>query len=208
MNIAYFRKSRFGVPETVTRLTAAAKERGFTLLGEIDLPKAKSKALSICRPEWIDRVVGADPRLAGLLPCSVLVIERDGTAQVGMTDPALLGSIAGEPDVVALATEAEASVKDLVHAAAGVEPLKAVGVRLYSTKSCPYCKAEATWLDQQKFTYELVKVDENQEEAERMLRHTGQLGVPVTEIVYDEGDPQFVLGFDRPKLAQALGLKN
>ena len=208
MNIAYFRKSRFGVAETVTRLAAAARERGFTVLGEIDLPKARGKALSICRSEWIDRVVGAEPQLAGLLPCSVLVIEREGSVQVGMTDPALLGSIAAAPDVVALAADAEAAVKELVHAAAGVDPLKAVGVRLYSTKSCPYCKAEATWLEQQKVSYELVKVDENQEEAERMLRHTGQLGVPVTEILYDEGDPQFILGFDRPKLVHSLGLSH
>jgi len=207
MNIAYFRKSRYGVQETIARLAEAAKERGFTVLGQIDLPKAGGKAVSVCRPEWMDKLVGAEPQLAGLLPCSVVVFERSGEVQIGATDPALLGSISKVPTVVEMAADAAVAVHDLVHAAAGVEPLKVVGVKLYSTATCPYCKTEAAWLQAQQVKFETIKVDEDQAAAEHLVHSTGQLGVPVTEVVFDEGEPQWVMGFDRPKLARALGLK-
>ena len=66
---------------------------------------------------------------------------------------------------------------------------------------------EASWLKQQKIDFALVKVDEDEAAAERMVRATGQMSVPVTEVEFDEGGPQFILGFDRPKLTQVLGAK-
>jgi glutaredoxin/uncharacterized protein (DUF302 family) len=206
MNIAYFRKSKYGVQETVQRLVAEAQAKGFSVLGQIDLPKASGKAVSVCRPEWMDTLVGAEPQVIGLLPCAVVVFEKAGEVKVGTADPAILGSVASAPAIRELAAEAESAVKGLVEAAAGAEALKVVGVKLYSTASCPYCKSEATWLKQQKVDFETIKVDEDQAAAERMLTRTGQLSVPVTEIAFDEGEPQFVLGFDRPKLTQALAL--
>lgn len=208
MNIAYYRKSKYDVAETIRRILENAPRQGFTVLGEIDLPKTHGKAISLCRPEWLDRLVGAAPEVAGLLPCAVVVFERSGEVRVGMTDPAVLGSIANTPEIAEVAAAAGLAVKELVHAAAGVGPLRVTGVRLYSTATCPYCRAEAKWLEQHKVAFETVKVDEDQQAAERMVRSTGQLGVPVTEIQFDEGGSEFIIGFDRPKLTAALGLKS
>ena len=52
--------------------------------------------------------------------------------------------------------------------------------------------------------YELVYVDQNRQEAEAMVAKTGQMGVPVTEIQYDDAEPDFIIGFDQPKLANIL----
>lgn len=207
MNIAYYRKSKFDVQETVRRILDAAPKQGFSVLGQVELPRAKGKAISLCRPEWLDRLVGAAPQVAGLLPCSVVVFERNGEVQVGMTDPAILGALGQASEISEIAAAAGAAVKDLVHAAAGVEPLRITGIRLYSTATCPYCRAEARWLDEHKVKYELVKVDEDEKEAERMVRGTGQLGVPVTEVSYDEGGSEFIIGFDRARLARTLGIQ-
>jgi hypothetical protein len=35
---------------------------------------------------------------------------------------------------------------------------------------------------------------------------TGQMGVPVTEIEYDDADPEYIIGFDKAKLASILEL--
>ncbi len=43
---------------------------------------------------------------------------------------------------------------------------------------------------------------EDQEGREELLRRTGQLAVPVTVI-----DDEVVVGFDRPRLTQLLGLE-
>lgn len=79
-------------------------------------------------------------------------------------------------------------------------------IRLYSTLSCPYCKMEHAWLDSKKVPHELVFVDLNQQEAMRMVEKTKQMGVPVTEIQYDDSDPQYIVGFDTAKLSSALGV--
>jgi glutaredoxin 3 len=79
-----------------------------------------------------------------------------------------------------------------------------VKVKLYSTLSCPYCKMEKAWLDEKKIDHEVVYVDQNQQEAIEMVRKTGQMGVPVTEIIHKNGDPEFVIGFDVPRLSGAL----
>jgi hypothetical protein len=46
-----------------------------------------------------------------------------------------------------------------------------------------------------------VNVAEDAEGREELVRRTGQLAVPVTVI-----DDQVVVGFDRPRLTQLLGL--
>lgn len=81
-------------------------------------------------------------------------------------------------------------------------------IKLYATTTCPYCKMEASWLDSQKIKYEHVLVDLNPVAAEEMVRKTGQMGVPVTEIVYDNGEEEYIVGFDKERLSEILGIKN
>jgi hypothetical protein len=41
-----------------------------------------------------------------------------------------------------------------------------------------------------------------------MVRKTGQMGVPVTEIVYDNGEEEYIIGFDKERLSEILEVKN
>ena len=81
-------------------------------------------------------------------------------------------------------------------------------IKLYATTSCPYCKMEASWLDRQKIKYEHTLVDLNPEAGEEMVRKTGQMGVPVTEIVYDNGEEEYIIGFDKERLSEVLQVKS
>jgi glutaredoxin len=65
---------------------------------------------------------------------------------------------------------------------------------------------EAEWLKEKGVTFEEVAVDLDQAAAEDMARKSGQLGVPVTEIIKDGSASEFVLGFDKSKLASILGV--
>ena len=67
---------------------------------------------------------------------------------------------------------------------------------------------EASWLDSQKIKYEHVLVDLNPYAGEEMVRKTGQMGVPVTEIVYDNGEEEYIVGFDKERLSEILQVKN
>ncbi len=77
-------------------------------------------------------------------------------------------------------------------------------VKLYSTQSCPFCRMEKAWLESEKIEHEVVYVDLNRDEAIKMVQKTGQMGVPVTQIGFEDGHEEFVIGFDRPRLEYFL----
>lgn len=80
--------------------------------------------------------------------------------------------------------------------------MKIKNIKVYSTTMCPYCKMEKAWLDGKNIEHEVVYVDKDQNEAINMVKKTGQMGVPVTEIEFDEGESEFIIGFDVPRLTE------
>jgi glutaredoxin 3 len=207
MNFAYFRKSNYSLQQTIDNVNQKAQSQGWKMLGAADLPEQSGKMVLICRPEWIKTVMEEDPNLLGFLPCAITVFQKDGGVLVGTGQPAIMKALAQSQDIAALSAEAETLIKEIIHEAAGVDELKPTKVKLYSTMSCPYCKMEKSWLDANKIKHELVYVDMNQAEGEAMVAKTGQMGVPVTEIEFDEGEAEYIIGFDKPKLAALLGIK-
>ena len=81
-------------------------------------------------------------------------------------------------------------------------------IKLYSTTMCPYCKMEKAWLEGNKIDHEVSYVDKDQKEAIEMVRATGQMGVPVTKIEFESKDPEYIIGFDVPRLSEILEVKN
>ncbi|EKD58129.1 MAG: glutaredoxin-like protein, YruB-family [uncultured bacterium] len=79
-------------------------------------------------------------------------------------------------------------------------------VTLYTTKTCPFCKMEKDYLNSQNIAYEEVFVDENPQRADEMIAISGQMGVPFTVIEKNDGSKVTILGFDKPKIDQALGI--
>jgi glutaredoxin 3 len=206
MNLAYFRKSTFSETETIENVKKHAKELGLTVLGETALPGKNGTILHVCNPTWMGNLVASDSNLIGLLPCSIAVLSKKDEVLVGVGSPTVLGSVSQNPAIAQIASDAEQKLKELIHKSAGVGPMKPTGVKLYSTTTCPYCKMEAVWLDEKKVKFEEVHVDLNQKEAEDMVKKTGQMGVPVTAIQYEGGEEEYIVGFDRPQLAQILNV--
>lgn len=207
MNIAYFRKSTYSLEQTIENVIKKAQSRGWKMLGEAALPDQSGKMILVCRPDWLKTVLEENQELVGFLPCSISIFQKDGKVLVGTGQPAIIKALSNNPLITELATQAETQLKELIHEAAGVGELKLTHIKLYSTHSCSYCKMEKKWLDDHNINHQLVYVDQNQLEAEAMVAKTGQMGVPVTELEYDDGEPEYIIGFDKPKLAAILGVK-
>jgi glutaredoxin 3 len=79
-------------------------------------------------------------------------------------------------------------------------------VKIYTTSTCIYCRAEKQFLDQHGIKYQEMKADQDQDLAEELLHLSGQLAVPYTVIKKDDGSSESILGFDQPRIAHALGL--
>lgn len=79
-------------------------------------------------------------------------------------------------------------------------------VRIYSTATCAYCKLEKAYFDQKGVKYENIMVDQDPEKAREMIELSGQMGVPYTVVTKDDGTEVGVLGFNKPKLDELIGI--
>lgn len=82
------------------------------------------------------------------------------------------------------------------------ETKKQPKVIVFSTPTCSYCNAAKSYFRQKGVKYRDVDVSRDPAAARDMVRRSGQQGVPVIDI-----GGKVVVGFDRPKINQLLGLK-
>lgn len=74
-------------------------------------------------------------------------------------------------------------------------------VTVYSTPTCSWCTRLKDYLKSQNVKFRDVDVSKDQAAAEAMVKRSGQQGVPQTDI-----NGQMIIGFDKPKIDQLLGL--
>lgn len=118
--------------EAVARVRDALADAGFGVLTAIDL-KATLKAkldleveprviLGACRPQLAHHALEADPRVAAMLPCNVVVSALDaGRSRVEVFDPAVMTSFSASPAIVEVATEARDRLKSMLEHLEGQE---------------------------------------------------------------------------------------
>lgn len=75
-------------------------------------------------------------------------------------------------------------------------------VIVFSTPTCSYCTAAKSYFRQKGIKFRDVDVSKDPAAARDMVRRSGQQGVPVIDI-----GGKIIVGFDRPKINQTLGLK-
>jgi len=74
-------------------------------------------------------------------------------------------------------------------------------VIIYSTPTCVYCNSLKQYLTDKNIAYKEIDVSQNEQELEKMVAISGQMGVPVVDI-----DGNIVIGFDKVKIDELLKL--
>ena len=85
--------------EAIDKTTAALKEEGFGVLTEIDIKATLKKKLDAdfynytilgaCNPQMAHQALQAENKIGTMLPCNVIVQEREpGTVDISAVDPA------------------------------------------------------------------------------------------------------------------------
>jgi len=77
--------------------------------------------------------------------------------------------------------------------------------KIFSTPTCGYCHLLKDWLTEQKIPFTDINVAAEPARGVEMIKKTGQMGVPVSIIVFDDGKEEVVLGFDQQRIAKILG---
>ena len=119
--------------EVEPHLREALKQEGFGVLTEIDVQatmKAKLDAdyrryviLGACNPPLAHKALSADSRVGVLLPCNVVVEEReDGGTTVHALDPKGLLAMAELPGFEEIATDAQTRIRRALASLEAVVP--------------------------------------------------------------------------------------
>lgn len=106
----------------VERATEALRQEGFGVLTTIDVRQTLKQKLDrdfrryvilgACNPVLADRALHAELDIGLLLPCNVIVYEREpGTSTVAAMAPLPAMGLVGNPDVVSVAREADAKLR-------------------------------------------------------------------------------------------------
>jgi len=74
-------------------------------------------------------------------------------------------------------------------------------VKVFTTKSCPYCYMLKDFLKDNNVNFEDIDVSTDSHAAMEMIRISGQRGVPVADI-----NGSVIVGFDQHRIKQLLNL--
>ena len=114
----------------VDRVLDLLADAGFGVLTEIDLQATLRAKLGVevppqvilgaCRPPLAHRALEADPRVATMLPCNVVVADAgEARTRVEVFDPAAMVAFSDAPGLEAVADEARERLSGMIKALTG-----------------------------------------------------------------------------------------
>jgi glutaredoxin len=77
-------------------------------------------------------------------------------------------------------------------------------VIIYSQETCPPCHAEKLWLKENRIEFEERDIRKNEQYLQELIE-LGSSSTPTT-IIKDEDSEEYILGFDKEKFAEILGI--
>lgn len=76
-------------------------------------------------------------------------------------------------------------------------------ITIYSAVWCGFCRSAKLYFDRLGIEYQDLDVEQDIANAKAAVEKSGQMGIPVIDI-----DGTIIVGFDKPKIDQALKDKN
>ena len=120
----YSKKVDYDFQDAVKKTTKILKEQGFGVLTTIDV-KAKMKEkldvnmedyviLGACNPSSAYKALRMETEIGLLLPCNVIVYQKDGQTHVAAIRPTQAMSMVDNPELEPLANDIEQKLKSVI----------------------------------------------------------------------------------------------
>ncbi len=101
--------------DTINKVTEELKKEGFgilttidvkeTLKNKIDVDFKKYTILGACNPTLAHKALQAEEEIGLLLPCNVIVYEKEGKTAVSVFDPSLMSKVVENENLDSIAEE-------------------------------------------------------------------------------------------------------
>jgi uncharacterized protein (DUF302 family) len=126
--MAYHLTKRSNRPfdETIVAVTRALADQGFGVLTEIDVKATLAKKLGVefrpyrilgaCNPAFAHRALQLEDKVGTMLPCNVVVQEKDGVVEVSAVDPVASMQAITNPELEPIAREVRDRLSRVVEA--------------------------------------------------------------------------------------------
>ncbi len=120
----YTKKTNLSFQQAVEKIKETLKEQGFGILTEIDVKATLKKKLGVdfenylilgaCNPPLAYKALQTEHEIGLLLPCNVIVYEKEGEVFVSALLPSKALSIVENPELSEVAEKAEEKLKKAV----------------------------------------------------------------------------------------------
>lgn len=112
--------------QAVEKVTEELKKEGFGVLTTIDVKETMKKKLDVdfkkyvilgaCNPPFAFKALQAEEEIGLLLPCNVVVYEKNGGTAVAIFDPMVMSQIIDNPAIRPIADEVRARLQRVLAA--------------------------------------------------------------------------------------------
>ncbi len=115
MNYGFSKTVDLSFEDTINKVTEELKKEGFgilttidikeTLKNKIDVDFKKYTILGACNPTLAHKALQAEEEIGLLLPCNVIVYEKEGKSAVSVFDPSLMSKVVENENLDSIAEE-------------------------------------------------------------------------------------------------------
>jgi uncharacterized protein (DUF302 family) len=113
MKYGFSKTVDFSFEETIEKVTGELKKEGFGVLTTIDVKETmkikldvdfpKYKILGACNPSLAHKALQADDQLGLLLPCNIIIYEKNNKVNVSVFDPNVIVKITEDENMKEMA---------------------------------------------------------------------------------------------------------
>jgi uncharacterized protein (DUF302 family) len=112
--------------QAIEKVTAELKKEGFGVLTFIDVKETLKQKINVdfkkyailgaCNPPIAHKALQEEEQLGLLLPCNVIIYEKDGTTRVSIFDPMVMTWIIENDNMNPIATEVQEKLQRVLKA--------------------------------------------------------------------------------------------
>ena len=126
MKYGFSKTTDYGFEQAIEKVTEELKKEGFGVLTTIDVKDTLKKKIDVdfkkytilgaCNPKLAHGALQVEEELGLLLPCNVIVYEKNDKTIVSIFDPIVMTTVVENPEMKSVAEEVKSKLKRVLEA--------------------------------------------------------------------------------------------